>query len=184
MCGMTPPPAIVACKPAWNASQGAAHEAWIRGPHEGAQGSSPFACTEQQAKRRQAQAGSSLPEKVYLDQAVELLVSTDGKLQMPGCDTLHLQQDMTCCGSGCTGKQRERVSKEAQRLPPSGPLMHCLPAPAPQQSSTLQGIRGVVKAAHHTHQLDSKGPSPLTEDCRCVDSCCGTDTSVCGHTSL
>ena len=96
-----------------------------------------------------SQAGSRSAERADLNQAVKLLVSTNGKLQMPGCDTLHLQQDNTCCVGM---QQHEHVAEEAQRLPPSGPLMHCLPAPAPQQSGTLQGIRGVVKAAHHTHQ--------------------------------
>lgn len=79
---MTPPPAIVACKAAGSGTKGSAREEWLRGPLEEAQGSNKIAFKERNCRPQSCRslAGSSLAERADLDQAVKLLVSTDGKL--------------------------------------------------------------------------------------------------------
>lgn len=57
--------------------------------------------TTSAARRRPLLQTKRLQEAAYLDEGVQLLVTTDGQLQVTGCDTLHLLQQTTGCWRRC-----------------------------------------------------------------------------------
>ena len=81
MCGMTPPPAMVACRETGQSRfcKGACGGLALRG----------WNCAPQVVGVHVHR--HTIAANIYLDERVQLLVTTDGKLQMPGRDTLHLQ---------------------------------------------------------------------------------------------
>lgn len=73
----------------------------------------------------------------YLDKGVQLLVTTNGKLQMARSDALHLY--IAVWGHECHHEAFSDVNIEWGRLwsSPSGPWKRCQLAPALQLSGTL-----------------------------------------------
>lgn len=161
MCGMTPPPAIVACTEPDGVMR--CHGAHLR--TENAR-RTPMFTTETCAARNQPEADHpAFGPGAHLDKGIQLFITTNGQLEMARRDTLDLQVSgkVSCCAAPRqTGakqfalaekRQRRAQSPEGRHLSrrqqkhtswsmstraaPSSPWRHCQPAPAPLLSDTL-----------------------------------------------